>query len=100
MASESIFRLWNMIQYFHDVSTTTETGLVVFQLTIRATDGRGNTVNATVSISITREPDDEIPFFVNTPYFASIQFDRPVGSSIQIVSARDQDLAVSISDYI
>ncbi|KAL5018741.1 hypothetical protein ScPMuIL_004463 [Solemya velum] len=64
-----------------------------YQLTIRATDGRGNTVNATVSISITREPDDEIPFFVNTPYFASIQFDRPVGSSIQIVSARDQDLA-------
>ena len=66
----------------------------VFQMTVRAVS-RLRSAFATVRILIT-QVTNQMPFFLNTPYRASIFSSRVVNDTIISVSARDNDLVVSL----
>ncbi|WAQ95973.1 FAT4-like protein, partial [Mya arenaria] len=71
-------------------------------LTIEANDGRGNSAQAFVRITILRNPDDQRPYFINQDvdnngnpenYRATIQYDHIVGTNVTIrPAAVDNDL--------
>lgn len=64
------------------------------QLTLQAMS-RTRSAFATVRVLITRQIDQK-PFFVSTPYRRSIINDQIINQTILSVTARDNDLAVSV----
>lgn len=66
------------------------------QLTVQATS-RLRSAFATVRILITRQID-QMPFFVNTPYRRTIFVNQLINETVISVSARDNDLVVSVFD--
>lgn len=76
------------------VSTSYACVLFHLQLTVQATS-RLRSAFATVRILITRQID-QMPFFVNTPYRRTIFVNQLINETVISVSARDNDLVVSV----
>lgn len=79
--------------------------MILFQLTIEASDGRGGSATAFVTIEILRNPDDVAPVFTNLDiddiYRATILFNINVNT---VVSTRpdlfDSDQQVTYLDSL
>ncbi|KAH3862862.1 hypothetical protein DPMN_025837 [Dreissena polymorpha] len=81
--------------------------LCFYKLTIQVEDGRGKKAEATVIITIVRNPSDKAPVFLNldldttgtgsgSVYRATIRYDHQVGTTVsRRPSASDADLQVS-----
>lgn len=61
---------------------------------VQARDGRGQAANATVWITITRDPTDIPPRFTDTTFDKNIRFDQPINVDFYKVNAEDLDLKV------
>ena len=61
---------------------------------VQVRDGRGQAANATVSITIIRDPTDIPPRFTDTTFDKTIRFDQPINVDFYKVNAEDQDLKV------
>lgn len=61
---------------------------------VQAFDQRGQTANIGFTITVERDPADQKPFFIGTPYIGNILWTHPVNSSVITVTANDNDLKV------
>lgn len=65
-----------------------------FILTITASDSGGRTDTATVNVNIT-DANNFAPVFENAPYTAMVFEDSPIGTTVLVVSAIDNDVGVN-----
>lgn len=65
-----------------------------FLLTVTASDSGGRTDVATVNINIT-DANNFAPVFENAPYSAMVFEDSPVGTTVLVVSAIDNDVGIN-----
>ncbi|KAL3270161.1 hypothetical protein HHI36_009218 [Cryptolaemus montrouzieri] len=63
-------------------------------LTVTATDSGGRSDTATVYVNIT-DANNFAPVFENAPYTASVFEDAPVGTTVLVVSASDNDVGLN-----
>lgn len=63
-------------------------------MTVSATDSGGRKDHATVYINVT-DANNNAPIFENTPYAVSVFEDAPVGATILVVLATDNDVGVN-----
>lgn len=65
-----------------------------FILTVTASDSGGRTDTATININIT-DANNFAPVFENAPYSAMIFEDSPIGTTVLVVSAVDNDVGIN-----
>lgn len=65
-----------------------------FILTVTASDSGGRTDTATVNINIT-DANNFAPVFENAPYSAMVFEDSPIGTTVLVVSATDNDVGIN-----
>lgn len=65
-----------------------------FILTVTASDSGGRTDTATININVT-DANNFAPVFENAPYSAMVFEDSPVGTTVLVVSAIDNDVGIN-----
>lgn len=65
-----------------------------FILSVTATDSGGRSDTATININIT-DANNFAPIFENAPYSASVFEDAPIGTTVLVVSASDNDVGIN-----
>lgn len=81
-----VFSIILLIQMLALIDIKGQGPICIFQMTIQASDGRGETAIAVATIIILRNPDDQNPQFINLDvdgiYRESILFNHAVNSTV------------------